>query len=102
MKSYVIGMGIEEEDFASLEVHGEFMNIENPSEVDAILDLTLKKVFNSTTVRVDLLDQQKKATETDVPMTFTTRHRYKPSISSTIPSIRKDNRIPWPGSEPAV
>ena len=78
MKSYVIGMGIEEEDFASLECMGEFMNIENPSEVDAILDLTLKKVFNSTTVRVDLLDQQKKATETDVPMTFYNKTSHKP------------------------
>jgi Ca-activated chloride channel family protein len=70
MKSYVIGMGIEEEDFDQLECMGDFMNIENPSEVSDILDLTLKKVFNSTTVRVDLLDSKNKPLETDVLMTF--------------------------------
>ncbi len=70
MKSYVIGLGIEEEDFGQFECMGDFMNIENPSGIEDILDLTLKKVFNSTTLRVDLLDQQKRATETDVVMTF--------------------------------
>jgi Ca-activated chloride channel family protein len=70
MKSYVIGMGIDEDDFSQLECMGEFMNIENPSGVDAILEMTLKKVFNSTTVRVDLMDSKQKAVETDVLMSF--------------------------------
>ena len=70
MKSYVIGLGIEEEDFGAFDCLGDFMNIENPSGIQDILELTLKKVFNSTTVRVDLLDNRKVPTETDVVMTF--------------------------------
>ncbi|KRP06331.1 MAG: hypothetical protein ABR95_13920 [Sphingobacteriales bacterium BACL12 MAG-120813-bin55] len=70
MKSYVIGLGIEEEDFSQFECMGDFMNIDNPSGIDDILELTLKKVFNSTTVRVDLLDSYQKASETDVVMSF--------------------------------
>ena len=49
---------------------GDFMNIDNPSGIDDILELTLKKVLNSTTVRVDLLDSYQKASETDVVMSF--------------------------------
>ena len=45
MKSYVIGMGMKKK-ISLLWVHGRIHEHRNPSEVDAILDLTLK-VFNS-------------------------------------------------------
>lgn len=69
-KSYVLGLDVEEEAISEFECMGEFINLETPASAKKVTSETLNKIFNSTTVRVDLLDAKKIPSETNVVMTF--------------------------------
>lgn len=69
-KSYVIGIGIDATEYSEFSCMGEFMNIENEQKTTEVVDATIAKLFNSVFTRVDLLDVNKEATETDMVMTF--------------------------------
>ncbi|MFN0276434.1 MAG: hypothetical protein ACKVPJ_11845, partial [Chitinophagales bacterium] len=69
-KSYVLGLNVADESISQFECMGDFVNLENPGEAKKVTSETLNKIFNSTTVRVDLLDVKKIPSETDVVMTF--------------------------------
>lgn len=66
-KSFVLGLNMDDpEEIQQLECMGEFMNMESPNDASKVVATILGKVFNSTTVRIDLLDQYRKPTETDL------------------------------------
>jgi len=69
-KSYVIGIGINETDYHQFSCMGEFMNIPSDDQTQQIADIAIAKILNAVYTRVDLLDIEQKATETDVVMTF--------------------------------
>lgn len=70
MKSYVLGLNVDIESVSQFECMGDFVNLENPGAAKQTTSEILNKIFNSTTIRVDLLDAKKLASETDVVMTF--------------------------------
>ena len=69
-KSYVIGMGLDATEFSAFSCMGEFVNIETESKTESAIDNIIAKMFNSVFTRVDLLDVNKEAKETDMLMTF--------------------------------
>lgn len=69
-KSYIIGIGIEEEDYKEFECMGDFMNVPSYNKSTDIVNETIARIFNATQVRVNLLDIHKQPSETDVDMTF--------------------------------
>ncbi|MBC8172691.1 MAG: hypothetical protein H7X71_02195 [Chitinophagales bacterium] len=69
-KSYVLGLNITDETISQFECMGDFVNMENPNESKRIVSETMNKIFNSTTIRLDLLDIKNVPSETDVPVTF--------------------------------
>ncbi|MBK6731131.1 MAG: VWA domain-containing protein [Bacteroidetes bacterium] len=70
-KSFVLGLDISDEDeLKQLECMGEYMNMLSPSEASKVVSTILGRVFNSTTVRIDLLDKYQRPTETDLMFTL--------------------------------
>ncbi|MBC8047598.1 MAG: VWA domain-containing protein [Fimbriimonadaceae bacterium] len=70
MKSYVLGLNVDEKAISQFECLGEFINLDTPDEAKKITSETLNRIFNSTTVRVDLFDNKQIPSETDVVMTW--------------------------------
>ncbi|MFN3939784.1 MAG: vWA domain-containing protein [Chitinophagales bacterium] len=80
-KSFVLGLDIENQnEVKQFECMGEYMNMESPGDAAKVVNTILGKVFNSTTVRIDLLDINQKPTETDLVFTLfdseSGRHKY--------------------------
>lgn len=69
-KSYVIGLGVDATEYSEFSCMGELTNIDNEKQAIDVADDVIAKIFNSVFVRVDLLDAEQKAEETDVVMTF--------------------------------
>ncbi|MEM6842223.1 MAG: VWA domain-containing protein [Bacteroidota bacterium] len=70
LKPFVIGLGIKEnfeEEFACV---GQYFDAKNQREFRQVLNKILKQSLETTTVSVELLDQDKLPTETDVNVTF--------------------------------
>lgn len=70
-KSFVLALDLEdEEEIKQVECMGDYMNMQTPNEASAVVSAILGKVFNSTTVRLDLLDAYQRPTETDLMFTL--------------------------------
>lgn len=69
-KSYVIGMGLDATEFSEFSCMGEFVNIETEDRTQLAIDNVISKMFNSVFTRVDLMDINNEAKETDMLMTF--------------------------------
>ena len=69
-KSYVLGLNVAEESVSQFECMGDFVSIDNPDDAKKTTSGILNKIFNSTTIRVDLLDAKNIPSETDIVMTF--------------------------------
>ncbi|MFI5171806.1 MAG: VWA domain-containing protein [Chitinophagales bacterium] len=80
-KSYVIGIGIDATEYSQFSCMGEFLNIESENKTDFVINTTIAKLFNSVFTRVDLLDVNDEAKETDVLMTFYDTESGKPKFS---------------------
>ncbi len=80
-KSYVIGIGIDATEYSEFSCIGEFMNIETEKKTNEIVNSTIARLFNSVFTRVDLLDINKDAKETDMVMTFYDASTGKPAFN---------------------
>lgn len=70
LKPFVIGLGIDERLTNRFDCLGRFYNASNESAFQNILNVVISHVLDNTTVQVNLLDENKEPTETDVTMSF--------------------------------
>ncbi len=82
LKHFVIGMNVTEDASKTFGCLGTFYNAQDPTTLRTILTNLITRVLSVTTTQIDLLDEQKQPTETDVVLTFTdnfsgnVRHHY--------------------------
>lgn len=70
LKPFVIGIGLDDEFRKTFECVGRFYDANNEERFKEVLDVVVSQALNTTTLQVNLLDENNKATETDVNMTF--------------------------------
>lgn len=70
LRPFVIGVGLDVKFADVFGCMGKFYDVSNEANFKDVLNLVLTEAISQTTVQVDLLDQSKKPTETDVNMTF--------------------------------
>ena len=70
LKPFVIGVGLDVKFADVFGCMGKFYDVSNEANFKDVLNLVLTEAISQTTVQVDLLDINKKPTETDVNMTF--------------------------------
>jgi Ca-activated chloride channel family protein len=70
LKPFVIGMGIDESWKKTFDCVGRYFDATNEVNFKMALDVVISQALNSTTMQVNLLDQNNRATETNVNMTF--------------------------------
>ena len=70
LKPFIIGLDISEDLFEKIDCAGHFFNATDRNSFQRILNIVITNALNNTTAQVNLLDIYKKATETDVNMTF--------------------------------
>lgn len=80
IRPFVIGVGLDLKFADVFNCIGKYYDVSNEANFKDVLKLVITEALSQTTVEVDLLDQQKKPSETDVDMTFyeagTSRVRY--------------------------
>ncbi len=70
IKPFVIGVGLDDIAKNSLRCIGTFYNANTEESFQDIIKIVISQALNPTSVQVNLLDKDKKPTETNVPMTF--------------------------------
>jgi len=70
LKPFVIGLGLDEDYTKDFECLGSYINATSKSSLKQLLQKVMIQALGNTEVRVDLLDENNKATETDVNITF--------------------------------
>lgn len=70
LRPFVIGIGLDVKFADVFACMGKFYDVSNEANFKNVLKLVLTESLSQTTVQVDLLDINKKPTETDVDMTF--------------------------------
>ncbi|WKN43563.1 vWA domain-containing protein [Tunicatimonas pelagia] len=70
LKPFVIGLGIKENFEKEFACVGQYFDAKNQQEFRQVLNKILKQSLETTTVSVELLDQDKRPTETNVNVTF--------------------------------
>ncbi len=70
LRPFVIGVGLDVKFADVFGCMGKFYDVSNEANFKDVLNLVLTEAISQTTVQVDLLDSDKKPTETDVNMTF--------------------------------
>ena len=70
LKPFVIGLGQSLDLRKKMDCVGAYYEAGSPNDLKVILQNILKKVLDQTSTQVELLDIYRKATETDVNMTF--------------------------------
>jgi Ca-activated chloride channel homolog len=70
LKPFVIGVGLDESERYSLQCIGNFYDATTPELFEQVLQVVLTQALNTTTAQVSLMTEDKKPTETDVPVTF--------------------------------
>jgi len=70
LRPFVIGVGLDVKFADVFGCMGKFYDVSNEANFKDVLNLVLTEAISQTTVQVDLLDIDKKPTETDVNMTF--------------------------------
>jgi len=104
LRPFVIGVGLDVKFADVFGCMGKFYDVSNEANFKDVLNLVLTEAISQTTVQVDLLDINKKATETDVNMTFydantkqikynylhTLNHRGNPDTLVLSPNITYD------------
>lgn len=107
LRPFVIGVGLDVKFADVFGCMGKFYDVSNEANFKDVLNLVLTEAISQTTVQVDLLDIQKKPTETDVNMTFydsktkqikynylhTLNHRGNPDTLVLSPNITYDLMI---------
>jgi Ca-activated chloride channel family protein len=70
LRPFVIGIGLDAKFKDAFGCMGKFYDVSNEANFKDVLQLVITESLSQTTVQVDLLDTQKKPSETDVDMTF--------------------------------
>lgn len=70
IRPFVIGVGLDVKFADVFACMGKFYDVSNEANFKDVLKLVITEALSQTTVEVDLLDIQKKPSETDVDMTF--------------------------------
>lgn len=70
LKPFVIGVGLDESWKQSFDCVGRFFDASKEEDFSNILNVVISHVIDNTTVQVNLLDENKKPTETNVNLTF--------------------------------
>jgi Ca-activated chloride channel family protein len=70
LRPFVIGIGIDPEYEKQLNCIGHYYNAANVQTFESVLTEIVTQALSQTTVSVELLDEQGRATETNVNMTF--------------------------------
>jgi Ca-activated chloride channel homolog len=71
LRPFIVGMGTDAESFRkNYACAGTYHNAEGIDQFDKIIGVIIKQVLNNTSVQVNLLDDQNRPTETDVPMSL--------------------------------
>lgn len=70
LKPFVIGIGLDTSYLTQFNCIGEFLSAETEASFQSVLKFVVSQALNNTTVQVNLLDTQKKPSETDVTMSF--------------------------------
>lgn len=70
LRPFVIGVGLDVKFADVFACMGKFYDVSNELNFKEVLTLVLTEAITQTTIQVDLLDISRKATETDVNMTF--------------------------------
>ncbi len=70
LRPFVIGIGIEKEFEPQLNCIGQYFNAANVQAFQQVLTQIVTQALSETTVSVELLDEQNKAVESNVNMTF--------------------------------
>ncbi|MBL6963946.1 MAG: VWA domain-containing protein [Bacteroidetes bacterium] len=70
LKPFIIGLGISDDLLSQLDCVGNFFNATDEKSFSKILNVVISNALNNTTTQVNLLDIYRKASETDVNMTF--------------------------------
>lgn len=70
LKPFVIGIGLDTSYLTQFNCIGEFLSAETEASFQSVLKFVVSQALNNTTVQVNLLDTEKKPSETDVTMSF--------------------------------
>lgn len=70
LKPFVIGVGLEEAEKYTLRCIGNFFDADTPELFEHVLKIVLSQALNTTTAQIDLLTDDGKPLETDVPVTL--------------------------------
>lgn len=71
LRPFIVGMGTDAESFRSnYSCAGTYYNAEGIEQFNKIIGVIVKQVLNNTSVQINLLDDQGRPTETDVPVTL--------------------------------
>lgn len=71
LRPFIVGMGTDAESFRkNYSCAGTYYNAEGIEQFNKIIGIIVKQVLNNTSVQVNLLDDQNRPVETDVPITL--------------------------------
>lgn len=70
LKPFVIGIGMEDQFKYDFQCIGNFYDASNEANFKQIMDIVIQQALNTTTVQINLNDDNGNPTETNVPMTM--------------------------------
>ena len=71
LRPFIVGLGTDAEDFRkSYSCAGKYYNAEGIDQFHKVIGVIVHQVLNNTSVQINLLDEQGRPTETDVPITL--------------------------------
>src|SRR5690606_29428295 len=73
LKPFVIGIGLDPEFRATFECVGNYFDAADEKTFKNVLGVVISQAMNNTTAQINLLDENKLPTETDVPIAMYNR-----------------------------
>jgi len=70
LEPFIIGIGLDKKFQKSFECVGEFLEVNKEKNFGGTLNYVISQVLDKTSMQVNLLDENDKPTESNVPMTF--------------------------------
>jgi len=71
LRPFIIGLGTDSEKFrTAYSCAGKYFNAEDASQFQKVMGVIVSQVLNNTSAQINLLDQQGRPLETDIPITL--------------------------------
>ncbi len=70
LKPFVIGIGIDDQFKQTFECVGNYYDASDSKTFENVLDVVISQALDNTTAQINLLDENNRPTETDIPITF--------------------------------